>query len=183
MAIKYPLEYSLGQLKVQSFPKVQYAKIVEIIDALNGITDGTYAIANFSTTTLTATTATIDTEYVGLKVTKPTSVAINATATATAAQIVSGYITSTSAAATSITTPTATAIGALIGATRGTQFDLVIDNSAGANTVTLVLDASISVNTPAITGGATLTVSTANSIGTFRIIFTSTTAAKIFRIA
>lgn len=178
MAIKDPKNSSLGTPDVHAFPKVQYAKIKEIIDVINNITDGTYTIPTFS-----ATTADITTANIGLEVIKPTSVAINATATATAAQIVSGYITSTSAAATSITTPTATAIGTLIGATRGTQFDLVIDNSAGANTVTLVLDASIAVVTPAITGGATLTVSTANSIGTFRIIFTSTTAAKIFRIS
>lgn len=41
MAIKYPVQYSLGQNKVHNFPKVQYAKVVEIIDALNTIgTDG-----------------------------------------------------------------------------------------------------------------------------------------------
>jgi hypothetical protein len=119
----------------------------------------------------------------GLVITKATPVAINSTGAATAAQIVSGYITSTSAAATAITTPTATAIAALIGAVRGTSFDLVIDNSLGANTVTLTLDASIAVVTPAVTGGDTLTVSTANAIGIFRIVFTSGTTAKIFRIA
>lgn len=119
----------------------------------------------------------------GYVVNKPTPVAMNVTATATPAQILSGYITSTSAAAVSITTPTATAIGALIGAVAGTSFDFTIDNSAGANTVTLILDASIAVVTPAITGGATLTVSTSNDIGIFRVVFTSATAAKIFRIA
>ncbi len=119
----------------------------------------------------------------GRVISKLTPTAMNVTATATATQILSGYITSTSAAAVSITTPTATAIGTVIGASRGTIVDLVIDNSAGANTVTLILDASIAVVTPAITGGATLTVSTANAIGVFRLIFTSATTAKIFRIA
>lgn len=119
----------------------------------------------------------------GYVVNKPTPVEMNVTATATPAQILSGYITSTSDAAVSITTPTATAIGALIGAVAGTSFDFTIDNSAGANTVTLILDASIAVVTPAITGGATLTVSTSNDIGIFRVVFTSATAAKIFRIA
>jgi hypothetical protein len=57
MAIKYPLEYSLGSNKVQSFPRVQYAKIVEIIDALNGITDGTYAFDALTVNALTTTTA------------------------------------------------------------------------------------------------------------------------------
>lgn len=40
MAIKYPENYSLGQSKVTAFPKVQYEKIKEIIDALNDLTDG-----------------------------------------------------------------------------------------------------------------------------------------------
>lgn len=110
--------------------------------------------------------------------------AINSTATATADQIATKYITSTSGAAVSITTPTAAQIAAALKLTPadGLEFDLTIDNSAGSNTVTLVLDASIAVVTPAITGGATLTVSTANKIGRFKIIYTSSTAAKIFRV-
>jgi hypothetical protein len=191
MAIAYPTKYFLGANLIN--PKVYYKTIKALIDTVNDITDGTYTIPTLSVTSITATTATVTTENVtilnattaniGLKVIKPTAVAINSTGTATAAQIASGYITSTSAAATAITTPTATAIATLIGASRGTQFDLVIDNSAGANTVTLTLDASIAVVTPAITGGATLTVSTANAIGIFRFVFTSGTTAKIFRIA
>lgn len=111
------------------------------------------------------------------------AVAVNADATVSAATMLAGVITSTSGAATAITTPTATAIAALIpGCGRGTTFDLIIDNSAGSNTVTLVLDGSISVNTPAITGGATLTVSTANTVGLFRFYFVSGTAAKVFRV-
>ena len=35
--IKYPLEYSLGSNKVQSFPRIQYAKIIEIIKSINGV--------------------------------------------------------------------------------------------------------------------------------------------------
>ena len=58
--------------------------------------------------------------------------AINATATATAAQVATGYITSTSASATTITLPTGTALGAALNATRGTTLDLYIDNTAGA---------------------------------------------------
>lgn len=114
---------------------------------------------------------------------KSAPTAMNITATASATQILTGYITSTSAAAVGITTPTATALAAVIGAVQGTSFDLTIDNSAGANTVTLILDGSIAVVTPAITGGATLTVSTANAIGIFRFVFTSGTTAKVFRIA
>jgi len=59
----------------------------------------------------------------------PTTVAINATATATAAQVITGYITSTSAAATVITLPTGTLLGAALSATAGTVMDLYVDNT------------------------------------------------------
>ena len=120
----------------------------------------------------------------GFNLHQNTGNAINSTGPISAAQMLGGVITSTSGAATSLTTPTATAIAALLkgGGVRGSYFDLIIDNSAGSNTVTLVLDGSITVNTPAITGGATLTVTTANSVGMFRFYFTSGTTAKVFRI-
>src|ERR1700745_1177485 len=62
---------------------------------------------------------------------------INSTATATAAQVATGYITSTSEAATTITLPTGTLLGAQLDASQGMSFDLYIDNTAGANTVTI----------------------------------------------
>ena len=69
----------------------------------------------------------------------PSTAAINATATATAAEVATGYITSTSAAATTITLPTGTDLGAALGATRGTTLDLYVDNTAGASTVTIAV--------------------------------------------
>lgn len=50
MAIALPKNFSLGSSNVQAFPKVQYDKIKEIIDALNNLTDG-----SISTTDLTLT--------------------------------------------------------------------------------------------------------------------------------
>ncbi len=115
---------------------------------------------------------------------KNTPVAINATATATAAQITSGYITSTSAAAVALTLPSAAGILADLGLGAGTVFDFVVDNTAGSNTITVTLPASITVlATPVITGTDTLTVSTANEIGVFRLVFNSATAAQIIRLA
>jgi len=109
--------------------------------------------------------------------------AANSTVTLSATQMLAGVITSTSGAAVTFTTPTATAIMALIpGGARGTTFDLIIDNSAGSSTITMTLDGSIAVITPAITGGDALTVSTANVVGCFRFYFTSATAAKVLRI-
>jgi len=117
-----------------------------------------------------------------------TANAINATATATAAQVADGYITSTSAAATTITLPTGTLLGAALGATQGTSFDLWIDNTAGANTVTIavatngILSAAAAAGSGA--GAGLLTVpSGVTGIGCFRITFASATAYVFSRIA
>lgn len=110
-----------------------------------------------------------------------TASAINATATATAAECATGLITSTSAAATAITFPSAAALLTAIGGTTGTCFTLIVDNSAGANTVTMTPSASITAATAVVTGGATLTVGS-GATGIFRIYFPSTTTAKVYRI-
>ena len=111
------------------------------------------------------------------------TVAVNVTGAITAANLAKGYVTSTSAAAVALTLPTATLLAAELGATQGTTFDFIVDNSAGANTVTVTVATGIAVATPAITGGATLTVSTANVIGHFRLYFTSATTAVLSRVA
>jgi len=71
----------------------------------------------------------------GGKIVNPTyshvAVTANASATLTAAKVASGYITSTSAAATTLTLPTGTLLGTALGAAKGTVFDLYIDNTAG----------------------------------------------------
>ena len=118
----------------------------------------------------------------------PTTAAINATATATAAQVATGYITSTSAAATTITLPTGTLLGAALGATAGTVMDLYIDNTAGANTVTIavatngILSAAAAAGSGA--GAGLLTVASgATGIGRFTIMFSSATAYVFTRTA
>jgi len=68
-----------------------------------------------------------------------TPTAANATASLTAAQVATGYIKSTSAAATTLTLPTGTLLGAALGAVQGTVFDLYIDNTAGASIVTVAV--------------------------------------------
>ena len=116
-----------------------------------------------------------------------TPVSINATATATAAQVASGYIKSTSAAATTITLPTGTLLGAEIGAIQGTTFDLYIDNTAGANTVTIAVATNGILSAAAAANGASqglLTVpSGATGLACFRIMFSSATAYAFTRIA
>jgi hypothetical protein len=120
-------------------------------------------------------------------VTHPTLSAINATATATAAQVATGYITSTSAAITTITLPTGTLLGAALGAVRGTVLDLFVDNTAGASVVTI----AVAVNGILSTGAADtpgsfgdLTVASGvTGLGCFRIMFSSATAYVFTRTA
>lgn len=113
--------------------------------------------------------------------------AINATATATAAQVASGYITSTSAAATQITLPTGTALGSLIGATQGTTLDLFIDNTAGADVVTIAAStnailSSAGVDTAGSFGDLTVAAG-ATGLARYTIMFSSPTAYVFTRTA
>lgn len=122
-----------------------------------------------------------------LQIRKHTTAAINATATATAAEVSTGWITSTSAAPTTITLPTGTLLGTEIRAVRGTTFDLYIDNTAGANTVTIAVATNGILSTAAVdsaTSFGDLTIASgATGIGCFRIMFSSSTAYCFTRIA
>ena len=111
-----------------------------------------------------------------------TAAAVNVTATVTAAQLKTGVLSSTSVAAVAATLPTAAALLAVLtGAAAGTWFDFAVDNSAGANTVTVTASASITAATAVITGGANLAVA-AGAVGLFRVYFTSATVAKVYRL-
>jgi hypothetical protein len=120
-------------------------------------------------------------------ITHATTAAINATATATAAEVATGYITSTSASATAITLPTGTLLGAALGAAKGTVFDLYIDNTAGASTVTIAVATNGILSTAAAdTAGSfgDLTIAAgATGIGRFTIMFSSATAYVFTRTA
>jgi hypothetical protein len=150
-------------------------------------TTGTVTIdATFGATTSVTNLTT--TNLVFTDQNHPTTVAINATATATAAQVATGYITVTSATAVTLTLPTGTDLGTAIGATRGTTLDLYVDNTAGASTVTIavatngILSAAAAAGTGA--GAGLLTVpSGVTGIGCFRIMFSSATAYVFSRIA
>jgi hypothetical protein len=117
----------------------------------------------------------------------PATAAINATAAATAAQVATGYITSTSAAATTITLPTGTLLGAALGATRGTVLELYIDNTAGANTVTVAVAVNgilsgAAADTPGSFGDLTIP-SGATGLARFTIMFSSATTYVFTRTA
>lgn len=122
--------------------------------------------------------------------------AINSSATATAAQILSGYITSTSAAGTTITMPTGTTLGnAILGCARGTTLEFIVDNTAGASTITMAVgtnavqsdwDNQITTATASVTP-ATITpltiASGVSGIATYKIVFASATAYVFSRVS
>ena len=141
----------------------------------------TTSVTNLTATNLTATNLVFTDQN------HPTTAAINATATATAAQVATGYITSTSAAATTITLPTGTDLGTAIGATRGTVLELYVDNTAGANTVTIAVAVNGILSTAAAdTAGSfgDLTVASgATGLARFTIMFSSATAYVFTRTA
>mgnify|MGYP003657683746 FL=1 len=116
-----------------------------------------------------------------------TANAINATATATAAQVATGYITSTSAVATAITLPTGTLLGAALNAVQGTTFDLLIDNTAGASSVSIVAAVNGILSTAGVDSAASfgdLTVAAGvTGVGRFTIMFSSATAYVFTRTA
>lgn len=120
-------------------------------------------------------------------VTHASKAAINATATATAAEVATGYITSTSAAATTITLPTGTLLGAALGASQGYAHELYIDNTAGANTVTIAVAANGILSTAAAdTAGSfgDLTVASGvTGLARFTLMFSSATAYVFTRTA
>lgn len=130
---------------------------------------------------------TFDHPYMDTPVVTHTPQAINTTATATVGQVKSGWITSTSAAAVTITLPTGTLLGAELGAVRGTVHDLYIDNTAGSNTVTVAVATngilSDAATTTAASFGQLTVASGATGIGCFRLMFSSPTAYVFTRVA
>ena len=116
-----------------------------------------------------------------------TAAAINATAAATAAQVATGYITSTSAAATNITFPTGTLLGAELGATSGTVFELVVDNTGGAGLVTMVVGVNAILSAGAAAVAASFGLLTVplgvTGLARFTLLFQSATAYTITRTA
>ena len=116
-----------------------------------------------------------------------TANAINATATVTATQAATGYITSTSAAATTLTLPTGTLLGAALGAVKGTVFDLYIDNTAGASTITVAVAVNgiLSALAVAVAASAGLLTIPSGVTGQakFTLMFSSATAYTFTRTA
>lgn len=113
--------------------------------------------------------------------------AANVTATLTAAQVKTGYITSTSAATVTLTLPTGTLLGAALGAVQGTTHELYIDNTAGANVVTMAVAVngikSDAANTTAASFGQLTVAAGVTGQARFTLMFSSATAYTFTRTA
>ena len=122
--------------------------------------------------------------------------AINSSATATTAQILAGYITSTSAAGVTITMPTGTALGgAIAGCARGTTLEFIVDNTAGSSTITMAVgtnavqsdwDNQITAATASVTPAAVTPLTIASGVSgmaTYKIVFASATAYVFSRVS
>ena len=124
--------------------------------------------------------------------TVPAPVALNATGALTGAQIVTagGYITTVSTTAVAATLPTGTDLGGALGATAGSSYNLIFDNtgSSASGVVT------ITANTNAILSAAGAAGSAANfglvtvpvgvtGMARFTLLFTSATAYTFTRTA
>ncbi len=113
--------------------------------------------------------------------------AANTTATLTAAQVKTGWITSTSAATVTLTMPTGTLLGGVLGAVAGTVHELYIDNTAGANVVTVAVAVNgVLSDAAATTAGSfgQLTVAAGvTGLARFTLMFSSATAYAFTRTA
>lgn len=123
----------------------------------------------------------------GLVIEDRSTVSANATVTLTVAQVRTGYITSTSAAPTTLTLPTGALLGAELGATQGTIHRFYVDNTAGASTVTVAVAVDGILSAAAVANAASfglLTVPTgATGVAEFTIMFTSATTYCFSRTA
>lgn len=166
-----------------------------VIDGSSLITAGAFALTLTSTATTNATfpagTGTLAylggvNTWTGVQVLtnpieKTTLATVNASATLTAAQMQTGWKT-TSSIAVALTTVTATALATQLGvASGGFEANFTVDNSAStaSGVITITLAAGFTVMT-AITGENTLTIAT-GTCAKYDIIFTSSTTAFIGR--
>lgn len=107
--------------------------------------------------------------------------------TLTSAQVQLGYVANTAGTVT-MTLPTGTLLGALVGAVQGTTMDLFIDNTGSAfGAVTMAVGAngilSDAANTTSTSFGQLTVTPGATGIGQFKIMFSSSTAYVFTRVA
>lgn len=176
-----------GNLKIESYlPVVKYNKGIKT--ALPVVLSGTAStLAVGGTMTVTGAVTLPNNTSLNAPIINHATAAINSTATATAAQVATGWITSTSAAPTTVTLPTGTLLGAALGAAKGTVHELYVDNTGGASTVTVAVAVNGILSDAATTTAASfgqLTVANGvTGLARFTLMFSSATAYAFTRTA
>lgn len=161
--------------------------IYSVSSTQTGFATGGVLVGGFDASGIFTDNITEQTTGSGIKlakntIQKRTATAVDVTGSVTAAAIIKGLITSTSAATVTATLDTTANLVTATGAVQGTTVDFIVDNSAGSNVVTVAVGTGMTaIAGPVITGGATLTVAS-GTIGQFRIYFVSGTVSKIARI-
>ena len=122
---------------------------------------------SLSATTLTATVLHAERQIYPIITSPSGSVAVNATAAIVASDLRTGYITSTSGAAVTLTLPATVEIVAEFDLKAGQSVEFMVDNTLGSNAVT-VTAASGTTSFTTATGGSVAAVA-ANDVGIFRL--------------
>ena len=149
-----------------------------------GTTSDTVTSANGIFTNADVTTLkTTGTFYAKTIIKNVTPVAKTASETMSTTTLLSGVVAVTQTGAVTLTTPAATAIaGAITGSGQGTEFDLVIDNSASsvAGTVTLAFGSGVTAGTAVWTAEDTMTV-TYGKVGCFHFYEVAAGDIRVYR--
>lgn len=162
-----------GNAAISGTASIGGALAVTGVTTQTGALNVTGAITGASTAVATKINATA-----GRVTDKQVVTAVNATGPVSAAAIIGGIITSTSAAAVAATLDSAANIWALIpGAVVGTVVTVKVSNTAGSAAVTVTLPGSIT-NRSGVAGDLVVGI---GAVINFTIIFTSSTAADIYR--
>lgn len=110
-----------------------------------------------------------------------TTTTYTASATVSTAELMKGVLVVASGTVT-LTLPTASDAGTALGATAGTSYEFVVQNSASGGTATVAVNTGITAS--GFPGTNTLTLANSSTVGIarFRLIFLSSTAATLARI-
>lgn len=159
MSITYPKSKVLGAPDVKAFPKTQYDKIVEIIDVVNDLSDG-----SVTTSAITPSTGT-------LAVTGSETVSGNLAVTGSTSLTGLFYLTGTP--------QTLTGAGAVNLTTKTT---LLVTNAANALTLAAGADGQVKIITMKTDGGdGTLTVTGARGFSTITFTAVGQTATLLYK--
>lgn len=166
-------------------PETYYHSLITYAPLANPTFTGTVIATTINATNLTVSGPANLTGafYANTIIKNVTPVAKTATETMSTTTLLSGVVAVTNTVAVTLTTPAATAIsGAITGSGQGTEFDLVIDNSASsvAGTVTLAFGSGVAAGTAVWTGEDTMTVAY-GKVGCFHFYEVSASDFRVYR--